>query len=216
MRKLLILFVFVVFPAVIKAQKFDALSKSETQLISDRSDEKMRVYNLKNHGDSVVLKSVSIEINPNDSFTKLLAQRMLLTVQDYNHRGVGIAAPQVGISRRIIVVQRFDKDGNPFEIFVNPKIIRASHLMQSGSEGDLSFEQRGTVKRNYLIEIEYQNLSGEIINELLEGFTAVIFQHERDHLDGILLTDRIHEQQNKNFVESTKSASLFYEESKSE
>src|SRR5690606_21370425 len=107
--------------------------------------------------------------------------RMLLSVQDEG--GVGIAAPQVGINRRMILVQRFDKPGTPFEVMVNPEILWASELMQKGPEGDLSFEERGLVMRHYVVQIQYYNLNGELKTEILEGFTSVIFQHERDHLD---------------------------------
>ena len=71
--------------------------------------------------------------------------------------------------------------------------------MQMGPEGDLSFEDRGMVFRHYAIQVRYQNLEGKTIEENMEGFTSVIFQHERDHLDGILLIDRINEQKSKNY-----------------
>src|SRR5690606_23410570 len=145
-----------------------------------------------NPKDSLILKTVSKLIDPADMGTKILADKMLEAV--ISEGGVGIAAPQVGINRRMIWVQRFDKEGNPFELFINPEIIWASELIQKGPEGDLSFEERGMVMRSYIVQVRYQNLKGETLTEMLEGFTAVIFQHERDHLDGILLTDRVEEQ----------------------
>src|SRR5690606_15315682 len=126
--------------------------------------------NLGNSYDSIVLNSISKTLKPTDKFTKLLAERMLLSVNDPNHKGVGIAAPQVGINRRMILVKRFDKEGTPFDVFINPEIIWTSELMQKGPEGDLSFEERGEVMRNYIIQTRYFNLKGEIITEILEGF----------------------------------------------
>src|SRR5690606_3174476 len=172
------------------------------------STELMRVYNRTNVSDSLVLKSISKPIKPTDKLTKLLSERMLLSVQ--HEGGVGIAAPQVGINRRMVWVQRFDKEDKPFELFINPEILWASELMQKGPEGDLSFEERGLVMRNYIIQIQYQNLEGQTLSEMLEGFTAVIFQHERDHLDGILLTDRIAEQASQNFEPVSEKSNLFF------
>ena len=107
-------------------------------------------------------------------------------------------------------VQRFDKAQRPFELFINPEILWASDLMQKGSEGDLSFDERGFVMRNYAIQIQYEDLKGEIKTEILEGFTSVIFQHERDHLDGILLTDRIKEQENMIFEQASGKSDLYF------
>ena len=109
-----------------------------------------------------------------------------------------------------MVVQRFDKDENPFEVFINPIITWESEIMQLGPEGDLSFDERGNVFRNYIIAVQYYDLNGNIIDEIIEGFTAVIFQHERDHLDGILLTDKVKSQVNIDFIESQEKSKLYF------
>lgn len=192
------------------AQKYEKFTNEEKSLIESNSTEMMRVYNLVNDTDSIVLNSISKPIDPKDKFTKLLADRMLLSVNDPEHKGVGIAAPQVGINRRMVLVQRFDKENKPFELFINPEIIWSSELMQKGPEGDLSFEDRGEVMRHYIVQVKYFNLNGEVITEILEGFTSVIFQHERDHLDGILLTDRIEEQKTKTYQYAPGTASLYF------
>lgn len=201
--------VFALFSISVSAQKYEKFTKAEKKLIQTNSDTMMRVYNLGQPEDSLVLKSVSKTVNPNDKLTQLLAKRMLMSVKDPKHTGVGIAAPQVGINRRLIVVQRFDKENHPFEVFVNPEISFADPVFQSGPEGDLSFDERGTVMRYYEIIVSYYNLNGEKIHETIKGFTAVIFQHERDHLDGILLTDRINEQKEINFVPVENNPELF-------
>jgi len=190
------------------AQKFEKFTYSENLIIQLGSDEMMRVYNLSDSLDSITLKTVSISIKPKHTLTELLAKRMLLSVQQEG--GVGIAAPQVGINRRMIWVQRFDKPEKPFELFINPEIIWASDLMQKVPEGDLSFDERGFVMRHYAVQIEYQNLDGQTISEVLEGFTSVIFQHERDHLDGILLTDRIEEQKSMEFKPAGTKSDLYF------
>lgn len=75
---------------------------------------------------------------------------MLLTVMNPDHADVGIAAPQVGINKNVIWVQRFDKKGEPFEFFINPKIIWRSQLTRLGTEGCLSIpDQREETERSY-------------------------------------------------------------------
>ncbi len=196
------------FSVQLFGQKTEKFTEVEKSLIETNSSEMMRVYNRTNTSDSLILKSISKPIKPTDNLTRVLAERMLLSVK--HEGGVGIAAPQVGINRRMVWVQRFDKPEKPFELFINPKILWASELMQKGPEGDLSFDDRGFVMRNYVIQIQYQNLEGKTITEMLEGFTAVIFQHERDHLDGILLTDRIAEQVSQNFDAASEKSNLFF------
>lgn len=198
------------FTSLVYSQQYEKLTNQEKELILTDSTQMMRVTQTKFHNDSIILKSVSKPIDPKDKLTKILAKRMLLSVQDVNHRGVGIAAPQVGINRRMVLVQRFDKENKPFEVFINPEIIWRSDLWQKGPEGDLSFDERGMIMRHYSVQVLYYNLKGEKVTEIVEGFTAVIFQHERDHLDGILLVDRQKEQENLKFKPSTATANLFY------
>ena len=68
-------------------------------------------------------------------YFRRLKQGMLLTVRDTADEGVGIAAPQVGVSRRLIAVQRFDKPGEPFECYVNPEIVGRSAARTAGRGG---------------------------------------------------------------------------------
>lgn len=198
------------FTSLVYSQQYEKLTNQEKELILTDSTQMMRVTQTKFHNDSIILKSVSKPIDPKDKLTKILAKRMLKSVMDPNRRGVGIAAPQVGINRRMVLVQRFDKENKPFEVFINPEIIWRSDLWQKGPEGDLSFDERGMIMRHYSVQVQYFNLKGKKITEILEGFTAVIFQHERDHLDGILLVDRQKEQENLKFKPSTATANLFY------
>lgn len=208
MRNLAFFIVLLSFGLVVCGQDFTDFSEAEKQLIDESSMASMRVYQKANKTDSLVLKAESIPIQPDDRLAHNLARRMLLSVMKTG--GVGIAAPQVGINRRLIVVQRYDKPHKPFDVFINPLIIWESDLMQLGPEGDLSFEERGQVMRNYAIRIQYQDGSGEVHEEMLEGFTAVIYQHERDHLDGILLIDRIEEQKTMEFIPIGENSNLFY------
>ena len=141
-----------------------------------------------------VLLAKSTDVKPRNKHTKVLVNRMksaLLSTKG----GVGIAAPQVGINRNIIWVQRFDRPEKPLQYFLNPKIIWRSETLNLGPEGDLSISDfRDQFYRNQVIQLEYFDLKGKKHNEIVEGFTAVIIQHEIDHLFGILITDKIEEQ----------------------
>jgi peptide deformylase len=98
----------------------------------------------------------------------------------------------VGLSRRIIAVQRFDKEGEPFEVYPTIRIESLSGDVVSGKEGCLSVPgKRGSVPRHTTVVVSYKDpLTLETIRDTVEGFTAVIFQHEIDHLEGVLYTDR--------------------------
>ena len=145
--------------------------------------------------DSVILRAVSKDV-PSRAFKsrelRTLISKMLATVTDPSQDGVGIAAPQVGINRRIVCVMRLDKAGAPFEYYVNVRIDSLSGSIVTGPEGCLSVPpMRGMVPRHSRIDISYSDIeTGSRIYETVEGYTAVIFQHECDHLDGILYTDR--------------------------
>ena len=104
------------------------------------------------------------------------------------NEGVGLAAPQVGELKRIIVVQT----ENQPRVLINPKIIKKSKEIEIIEEGCLSFPGLFLkIKRAKEVEFEALNENGEKICLKAEGLPARIFQHEIDHLDGILFIDRL-------------------------
>jgi len=117
-----------------------------------------------------------------------------------NLKGVGLAAPQVGKSLRIIVV--WSRHSRKFLPMINPKIIWYSKRTRLGVpesknpyEGCLSVPGIwGKVRRHSTIKVRYQNLVGTEIVRKFRGFTSFVVQHEIDHLEGVLFTDRIKEQ----------------------
>ena len=155
----------------------------------------MRVYLITISTDSAVLRTPStyIKPDPEDPALEYFVKRLYQTVTDSASMGVGIAAPQVGILRNIIWVQRFDKPGFPFEVYLNPVISNYSEEKQIELEGCLSIPNRVDTlsSRAQSIIIEYDKIDGSHHKETVEGFTAVIFQHEIDHLRGILYTDHL-------------------------
>ena len=118
---------------------------------------------------------------------------MVATVTSPEQDGVGIAGPQVGLSRNIIAVQRLDKEGEPFEVYPNIRITAFRGEQVLGSEGCLSVPNcRGKVLRWRDIDISYTSPeTGKEVTENIKGFTAVIFQHETDHLQGVLYIDKL-------------------------
>lgn len=178
-------------------------NETEQKIINSGDENSlMHVYQTTSEPEIAVLRKPSEDIKHDEPLLDKLAARMLKTVNDPEHQGVGIAGPQVGINKNVIWVQRLDKDGTPFEFYINPKILWRSKLMRQGPEGCLSIpDLRQDVQRSYAIRLQYiDRKTGEVKEELLEGFTAVIFQHEVDHLYGILFPDRIEEQNKKEML----------------
>jgi peptide deformylase len=106
-------------------------------------------------------------------------------------RGVGIAAPQVALFQRIIVVCDDPKEADKPVIYVNPQIVGRSFRKKLGEEGCLSIPGKvGTVKRHRSVRVQALDRYGKKITVRASGLQAVVFQHEMDHLDGILFIDR--------------------------
>lgn len=167
----------------------------EKQLIgTDTSAAIMPLYTTDSPSETELLRKVAVPLTAKDitsDIYKVLRHRMLCTVNDPDNPGVGIAAPQVGISRQLIAVVRFDKEGAPFEFYPNAEITFYSPEKKYGWEGCLSVPgQRDTVLRSTSIVVSYNDeLTFEPRTDTISGFTARIFQHEIDHLKGILYID---------------------------
>lgn len=206
-------------------------SAKELELIND-ADTIMRVLTIENTADEAILRTKSSDLTAeallSDEYGQL-AELMVATVTHPSQDGVGIAGPQVGLNRRVVAVQRFDKEpvewngrvDHPFEVYPNVRIVWASDSLSAGPEGCLSVpDRRGEVQRSRKIVIEYVDMEAlkrrqaknscqdigrgdanedelpdeaelPMIRDTISGFTAVIFQHEIDHLDGILYIDRL-------------------------
>ena len=169
-------------------------TEGERQLITE-GEGVMRVLTVEDTLDLAVLRAISIDLPVKEIASETfntLARRMLATVTSPEQDGVGIAAPQVGLNRRVIAVQRFDKPGEPFEVYPNIRITGVHGLEELGAEGCLSVPgRRGNVMRSRNVDIAY--VSPRTLKDTVEsvhGFTAVIFQHECDHLDGVLYIDK--------------------------
>ena len=136
-----------------------------------------------------VLKRKAEKIPEIDAEVKELAAKMIETMHEGN--GVGLAGPQVGISKQIIVVNPNPEEGEEDQVFINPCIIKRKGG-ELGSEGCLSLpEIYGTVKRSTWIKVTATLLSGEEVTFEAEDFWARVLQHEIDHLNGVLFITKI-------------------------
>ena len=134
------------------------------------------------------LRRLSKPILQFDGELKTLAHKMLEIM--YESRGIGLAAPQVNQTVRLIVIDISEERDSP-KIFVNPVIKERSGIVDS-SEGCLSVpEIRTTVKRYESVVLEYQDLEGESHEEPLGDLMSICVQHEIDHLDGKLFIDYV-------------------------
>ena len=188
----------ILFPVLVLAAVVMALTRpkpftKEQRMIIRQSDSVMYVTVWPE--DSAILRTSCADLTKAELKSKdlrTLMAKMLATVRAPQHDGVGIAAPQVGISKRIICLQRFDKDGGPFECYLNPHIDSLFGEIGKGPEGCLSIPpMRGLVPRYTNVIVSYiQPETLEPKRDTVTGYTAVIFQHECDHLDGRLYIDR--------------------------
>lgn len=110
----------------------------------------------------------------------------------YDAPGVGLAAPQIGVHQRVIVIDVSPKDQEPnLIVAINPEIIHATGESYE-EEGCLSVPRYGAnVRRHASVVVKAVNLEGEEVTWRAEGLLAVAFQHEIDHLDGILFVDHL-------------------------
>ena len=167
----------------------------EKRIICSESDT-LHVFTVDNPEEEALLRSASADLSPamiGSAEYGVLAAKMIATVTSPSQDGVGIAGPQVGILRRIVAVQRFDKNGEPFEVYPNISVTKVYGNPVPGPEGCLSVPgRRGEVNRWQDIEIGYSSPKTlRDTTERVTGFTAVIFQHECDHLQGVLYTDKL-------------------------
>jgi peptide deformylase len=125
-----------------------------------------------------------------------LAKGMLQLM--YAAEGVGLAAPQVGVNKRLMVYNPTGDSKKWLEesILVNPTIVEFSEAQDMETEGCLSFpDMSGLVTRSKWIKVQAMNLRGKPVKKKFTGWEARIFQHEYDHLDGAVYVDRMEEEE---------------------
>ncbi len=175
--------------------------KQAAYILSESENVPMRLFLITHKEDSILLrqKSEDIKYFQKDTVLQHFVKRLYATVTDSTNAGVGIAAPQVGILKNVIWVQRFDKPNYPFEVYFNPKILYYSQKKRPCPEGCLSIPNKTatTLDRSFTIQIQYKDQYGNEQIEIIKDFTSVVFQHEIDHLNGILFIDHLLQEENR-------------------
>lgn len=146
-----------------------------------------------------ILREVAREITLPELKTELFAQLLADMLDSMKHYGgIGIAAPQIGVSLQVAMIElwganRYGQEINlPLTTFINPKLEYLSQATNGYWEGCLSVPGlRGFVERPNKVRVNYLDTEGEARELIAEGFLATVLQHELDHLQGILYIDRI-------------------------
>ena len=187
---------------IISAQLTMAFTEREKEIIrSGDSDTSFRILLTTDPIDSFILRMQSSNINTDsistDEDLQLLIQRLMATMAEAG--GVGIAAPQVGILKNLFLFIRIDKPDYPIQVAINPRIV--NHPQETvcfEGDGCLSIPNISANSIRFpWVEVEYWDEQGDFHKEKLMGFsrdedfTSIIFQHEFDHLNGVLFTDKI-------------------------
>ena len=152
------------------------------------------IYPIVLYGDPI-LKKRGDDVTPGSTDVKQLSEDMFETM--YQANGIGLAAPQIGLSLRMFVV-----DSSPIDeeegregfkrVFINPEVIESSGDVWNFEEGCLSIPGiRADVQRPPTVMIRYQDENWQEHTETLDGMAARIVLHEYDHVEGVLFTDRI-------------------------
>lgn len=140
-----------------------------------------------------VLRRKAKKVTAIDKDLQTLIDDMIETMREAP--GVGLAAPQVGISERLAVIEYGDDEDESVPkklvVLINPEIVEASEEKVEGVEACLSIPRMvGEVERHERIVVKALNRHGKPVKMKVKGWMARIFQHEIDHLDGVLFTDR--------------------------
>ena len=152
------------------------------------------------------LKQVSTPVETVDDALRALMDDMLETM--YAAPGIGLAAVQIGVPKRVIVMDlaRADEDKAP-RYFVNPEILWSSEETAPYEEGCLSVPDiYDEVERPARVKLRYLNYQGELVEEDAEGVFAVCIQHEMDHLEGVLFIDHLSRLKRERAVAKVKKA----------
>ena len=163
---------------------------------------KMKILQLPNP----VLREKSKKVDVVDDNIRSVLNDMLETMYDAN--GVGLAAPQVGLLQRIVVIDiaAKEEEKQPLKM-VNPKIVWSSEEKECGSEGCLSIpNQFAPVERSVEVHVEFLDENGTANKLEAKGFLAVAIQHELDHLDGIIFIDHLSQLRKKMLLKRHEKA----------
>jgi peptide deformylase len=166
-----------------------------------------RILTVADPADVKVLKQVSTPVDGVDDDLRALMDDMLETM--YAAPGIGLAAVQIGVPKRVIVMDLGQAEDPKPQYFVNPEIVWRSEEMFAYEEGCLSVpEIYDDVERPARIRLKYLDYQGQPVEEEAEGLYAVCLQHEFDHLEGVLFIDHLSRLKRERAVAKVKKAAL--------
>jgi len=138
---------------------------------------------------NTILTSVSEEVTAFDAQTKHISEELKTVIKKTDFRGhifgLGLAAPQLGYSQRIIALKNSYGD---YQIMVNPKIVDQKWLLP-WTEKCFSLDGRHFLKRYFWVKVQYQDIEGNDFEEIIIGPRAAVLQQEIDHINGVLISD---------------------------
>ena len=176
------------------------------------SDEERRAWRLaaprlvRQYPDPV-LKNPAVPVGEPDDELRALTARMT-DIMRASH-GVGLAAPQIGVSRRVLVYGMRDDD--VVHVLVNPELVERSEETEVENEGCLSLlggELSIPVERHVRVRVSATDADGEVVEYEAEGLEARVIQHEIDHLDGVLIVDRAQNDERKGALRELRLRSV--------
>jgi peptide deformylase len=145
------------------------------------------VQNNTEEGDRI-LRSKNTTVRDSMEILELSERMRTILIES---KAVGLAAPQIGVNKRVAVIKRVDKADKPIEVVINPEILWMSDEKEADYEGCLSVREGiGKVARSTRIKVRFQDMDNRIIEDELSGMAARIFLHEYDHLNGVLFIDK--------------------------
>jgi peptide deformylase len=159
------------------------------ELDAEREARRRAALSLVRQYPDPVLRMKANEVGDFDESVTGLVERMTLLMDEA--RGVGLAAPQLGVLRRILVYRKAEEE--PVVALVNPRVVSTGEEVEAADEGCLSLGAATVVvevERPTALKIEASSPEGEPISIEAEGLEARVIQHELDHLDGVLIIDR--------------------------
>jgi peptide deformylase len=159
------------------------------ELDAEREARRRAALSLVRQYPDPVLRMKTNEVADFDESVTGLVERMTLLMDEA--RGVGLAAPQLGVLRRILVYRKADEE--PVVALVNPRVVSTGEEVEAADEGCLSLGAATVVvevERPTALKVEASSPEGEPISIEAEGLEARVIQHELDHLDGVLIIDR--------------------------
>jgi peptide deformylase len=168
----------------------DELDDEAREEVETEARRRLALAQIRQYPDAA-LRLRAKEVEAIDDDIRRLAERMIVLMHDA--QGVGLAATQVGVLRRVVVVE--DEGA---KIVVNPKLVDHGAELETDEEGCLSLQGvRVPVERPVKVVVEGKNEQGEDVRYELEGLPARVVQHELDHLDGVLIIDRTDDEHRK-------------------